>query len=72
MLTLARLFQGSRPRCLCRFFCCTVFITIFLVAAILLSLALVRLLAVPRDLFLIVISSGYDPRILSLEVPTVQ
>jgi len=32
--------QGSRPRCLCRFVCCTVLITIFLIASILLALAL--------------------------------
>ncbi|KAF8478426.1 hypothetical protein DFH94DRAFT_55927 [Russula ochroleuca] len=32
--------QGSRPRCLCRFFCCTVFVTLFLVAGIVLALAL--------------------------------
>ncbi|KAH9975148.1 hypothetical protein BJV74DRAFT_863049 [Russula compacta] len=32
--------QGSGPRCLCRFFCCTVFITIFLVVVIVLNLAL--------------------------------
>jgi len=65
-------FQGSRPRCLCRFVCCTVFITLFLVAAILLTLALVRLFAVPRNFFLIPISSGYDPQISSLEITAVQ
>ncbi|KAI0293093.1 hypothetical protein BC826DRAFT_1143440 [Russula brevipes] len=32
--------QGSRPRCLCRFFCCTVLIAIFLVIIIVLCLAL--------------------------------
>jgi len=32
--------QGSRPRCLCRFFFCTVLITLFLVAIIALCLAL--------------------------------
>jgi len=32
--------QGSRPRCICRFFFCTVLITLFLVAGIVLCLAL--------------------------------
>ncbi|KAI0256947.1 hypothetical protein BJV78DRAFT_1117445 [Lactifluus subvellereus] len=32
--------RGSRPRCICRFFFCTVFITLFLLIAIVLSLAL--------------------------------
>ena len=64
--------QGSRPRCLCRFVCCTFFITLFLIASILLTLALVRLFVVPRKHFLIPISSGYDPQISSLEVTTAQ
>lgn len=32
--------RGSRPRCICRFFFCTVFITLFLIIGIVLSLAL--------------------------------
>lgn len=32
--------QGSRPRCICRFFFCTILITLFLVAGIVLCLAL--------------------------------
>ncbi|KAI9508286.1 hypothetical protein F5148DRAFT_1356321 [Russula earlei] len=32
--------QGSRPRCICRFFFCTVLITLFLIAIIVLCLAL--------------------------------
>jgi hypothetical protein len=34
--------QGSRPRCFCRFFFCTVLITLFLIIGVILSLALVR------------------------------
>ena len=40
-------FKGSRPRCLCRFVCCTLLITVFLIVSIFLTLALVRLFAVP-------------------------
>ena len=43
--------QGSRPRCLCRFFCCTVFILLFIIAAIVLALTLVRYLVVPLNFF---------------------
>jgi len=32
--------QGSRPRCICRFFFCTILITLFLIAGIILCLAL--------------------------------
>jgi hypothetical protein len=61
--------QGSRPRCLCRFFCCTFFIILFLVAAIVLSLLLVRLLGCASQFLpFLFSSSGYDPQILSLEV----
>jgi hypothetical protein len=37
-----------------------------------LTLALVRMFAVPRNFFLIPISSGYDPQISSLEVTMAQ
>ena len=60
--------QGSRPRCLCRFFCCTVFITLFLVAAIVLALALVCLLNCAPWFLSYIHSSGYDLQISSLEV----
>lgn len=65
-------FQGSRPRCLCRFICCTFFIALFLVASVILSLALVRLFAVPRTFLLIPMHSGYDHQISSLEVTMAQ
>ena len=68
--TYGNALQGSRPRCLCRFFCCTVFIVIFLVAAIVLTLALVRLLGRVSRLLSYSHSSGYDPQISSLELVT--
>ena len=34
--------QGGGLRCLCRFFCCTVFIGLFLIIGVVLCLALVR------------------------------
>ncbi|KAI0306347.1 hypothetical protein B0F90DRAFT_1946470 [Multifurca ochricompacta] len=40
--------RGSGPRCFCRFFCCTVLVTLLLVISIILCLALVRQ---PRGFF---------------------
>jgi hypothetical protein len=65
--------QGSRPRCLCRFFFCTVLISFLLIAVILLNLALVRVLCHAHQLGLVIpVSSGYNRQISSLEVITAQ